>query len=147
MFAAQTHSFTDSCIIFMFFKSFMVKQAVLCVLSALCGEKRFCTRGVQNGGSPRCGSGQARQARQARQVMKTECRNSVQNVQNGEVVALSVPDGGTKYLSQSESSTPDTFCTWLSPATAGSKMLFENLIKSETLCAQRLSKVSESGLK
>jgi len=34
----------------------MVKQAVLCVLSALSGEKLFCTWGVQNEGNrcPKC---------------------------------------------------------------------------------------------
>ena len=66
----------------------------------------------------------------------------VTGVQNGFVVVPSVPDGGSKILSQSESATPEQFCTIVSPATAGSRMLFENLVKFETRCAQRVSKVS-----
>ena len=39
MFAAQTHTFADSCITFMLFMFFMVRTAVLCDLCALCGKK------------------------------------------------------------------------------------------------------------
>jgi len=36
--ADTPRSFADSCIIFMFFKSFMVKLAVLCVFASLCDK-------------------------------------------------------------------------------------------------------------
>ena len=54
-------------------------------------------------------------------------------------VVPSVSDGGSKLLSRSESATTELFCTGVSRL---SRMLFENLIKLETRCAQRLSNVS-----
>ena len=125
------------------------------------GVKTECRRGVQNEvkGCPKWGKatdttdktdrGEIHDTHKPHKTYRPHkshekvCRQCVQN--GGKRcpkwfgVVPSVSDGGSKLLSRSESATTELFCTGVSRL---SRMLFENLIKLETRCAQRLSNVS-----